>query len=113
MKKIFSKYFVVAVVAVAMGCISSCKDFDDEIYMSLYIGDGALKQDLADSIAKLRNEMKDSLAVARQERVDLMTKLRNHIADAELKHQELERLIQENATQMQLQSLSWKEKLQT
>ena len=97
MKKIFSKYFVVAVVAVAMGCISSCKDFDDEIYMSLNKGDAALKQDLADSIAKLRNEMKDSLAVARQERVDLMTKLRNHIADAELKHQELERLIQENA----------------
>lgn len=97
MKKIFSKYFVVAVVAVAMGCISSCKDFDDEIYMSLNKGDAALKQDLADSIAKLRNEMKDSLAVARQERVDLMTKLKNHIADAELKHQELERLIQENA----------------
>lgn len=97
MKKIFSKYFVVAVVAVAMGCISSCKDFDDEIYMSLNKGDAALKQDLADSIAKLRNEMKDSLAVARQERVGLMTKLKNHIADAELKHQELERLIQENA----------------
>lgn len=97
MKKIFSKYFVVAVVAVAMGCISSCKDFDDEIYMSLNKGDAALKQDLADSIAKLRNEMKDSLAVARQERVGLMTKLKNHIADAKLKHQELERLIQENA----------------
>lgn len=83
MKKIFSKYFVVAVVAVAMGCISSCKDFDDEMYMSLRGEDVGLQKNLADSIAKLRNEMKDSLAVARQERDDLRTELNNHITLAE------------------------------
>lgn len=83
MKKIFSKYFVVAVVAVAMGCISSCKDFDDEMYMSLRGEDVGLQKNLTDSIAKLRNEMKDSLAVARQERNDLRTDLNNHITLAE------------------------------
>ena len=87
MKKIFSKYFVVAVVAVAMGCISSCKDFDDEMYMSLRGEDVGLENkfatNLKDSIAKLRNEMKDSLAVARQERKALQADLDVHVAYAE------------------------------
>lgn len=79
MKKIFSKYFVVAVVAVAMGCISSCKDFDDEMYMSLRGEDVGLQKNLADSIAQLRKEMKDGLEVARQERDALREALNERI----------------------------------
>lgn len=79
MKKIFSKYFVVAVVAVAMGCISSCKDFDDEMYMSLRGEDVGLQKNLADSIAQLRKEMKDGLKVARQERDALREALNERI----------------------------------
>ncbi len=87
MKKIFSKYFVVAVVAVAMGCISSCKDFDDEMYMSLRGEDVGLENkfatNLKDSIAKLRTEMKDSLSVARQERKEIQDSLDRYILKAE------------------------------
>lgn len=87
MKKIFSKYFVVAVVAVAMGCISSCKDFDDEMYMSLRGEDVGLENkfatNLKDSIAKLRTEMKDSLSVARQERQEIQDSLDRYILKAE------------------------------
>ena len=83
MKKIFSKYFVVAVVAVAMGCISSCKDFDDEMYSELRGQDVALKTDLDEQIGILRQEMKDSVQKAREERNALQTELRNHIDFAE------------------------------
>ena len=79
MKKIFSKYFVVAVVAVAMGCISSCKDFDDEMYSELRGQDVALKTDLD----ALRQEMLAGLENARQEREALQTALNEHIAHAE------------------------------
>lgn len=86
MKKIFSKYFVVAVVAVAMGCISSCKDFEDEMYSELRGQDVALKKDLNEQIGKLRQEMKDSLQKARDEREALQSALDAHIADAEAKY---------------------------
>lgn len=86
MKKIFSKYFVVAVVAVAMGCISSCKDFEDEMYSELRGQDVALKKDLNEQIGKLRQEMKDSLQKARDEREALQDALDAHIADAEAKY---------------------------
>ena len=86
MKKIFSKYFVVAVVAVAMGCISSCKDFEDEMYSELRGQDVALKKDLNEQIGKLRQEMKDSLQKARDEREALQDALDAHIADAKAKY---------------------------
>lgn len=104
MKKIFSKYFVVAVVAVAMGCISSCKDFEDEMYSELRGQDVALKKDLDEQIGKLRQEMKDSLQKARDEREALQAALDDHIQKAEEKYQELKdaddqlkQLIQDNA----------------
>ena len=103
MKKIFSKYFVVAVVAVAMGCISSCKDFDDEMYSELRGQDVALKTDLD----ALRQEMLAGLENARQEREALQTALNEHIAHAEATYATkaelaaekaaLENLIQQNA----------------
>lgn len=86
MKKIFSKYFVVAVVAVAMGCISSCKDFEDEMYSELRGQDVALKKDLNEQIGKLRQEMKDSLQKARDEREALQDDLDAHIHDAAAKY---------------------------
>ena len=86
MKKIFSKYFVVAVVAVAMGCISSCKDFEDEMYSELKGQDVALKADLDAQIGKLRQEMKDSVQKAREEREALQQQLNAHIAYAEAKY---------------------------
>lgn len=104
MKKIFSKYFVVAVVAVAMGCISSCKDFDDEMYSELRGQDVALKTDLD----ALRQEMLAGLENARQEREALQTALNEYIAHAEATYATkaelaaekaaLENLIQQNAS---------------
>ncbi len=98
MKKIFSKYFVVAVVAVAMGCISSCKDFEDEMYSELKGQDVALKADLDAQIGKLRQEMKDSVQKAREEREALQTALNNHIAYAEATYATKAELAAEKAT---------------
>lgn len=85
-KKILSKYFVVAVVAVAMGCVSSCKDYEDEMYSELKGDDVALKQDLEGQISKLRNDLNDSLKNARAERDALTEKLNQYIQDAENKY---------------------------
>ena len=98
MKKIFSKYFVVAVVAVAMGCISSCKDFEDEMYSELKGQDVALKADLDAQIGKLRQEMKDSVQKAREEREALQQQLTAHIAYAEATYATKAELAAEKAT---------------
>lgn len=83
MKKIFSKYFVVAVVAVAMGCISSCKDFEDEMYSELKGQDVALKKDLAEQVRLLKQELQDSLQNTRDRHKFLQDSLGRYIEYAE------------------------------
>ncbi len=75
MKKNFSKYFMIAVVAVTMGFVSSCKDYEDEMVAEFRGEDVALKG----SINNLKSDLEKGLADAKAERDALEQKLTDEI----------------------------------
>ncbi|MBR4846010.1 MAG: hypothetical protein IKU98_06280, partial [Bacteroidaceae bacterium] len=82
MKKIFSKCFMAAAIVVAMGFVSSCKDYKDEM-MAEYRGqDASLKA----QIEELTQKHNQDLADAKDERDRIEGELNAHIADAEAKY---------------------------
>lgn len=82
MKKIFSKCFMAAAIVVAMGFVSSCKDYNDEM-MAEYRGqDASLKA----QIEELTQKHNQDLADAKDERDRIEGELNAHIADAEAKY---------------------------
>ncbi len=82
MKKIFSKFFMAAAIVVAMGFVSSCKDYNDEM-MAEYRGqDASLKA----QIEELTQKHNQDLAAAKDERDRIEDELNDHIADAEAKY---------------------------
>ena len=56
MKKNFSKYFMIAVVAVTMGFVSSCKDYNDEI-IAEYRGQDAKLESLINNLDQLLDDL--------------------------------------------------------
>ena len=82
MQKIFSKCFMAAAIVVAMGFVSSCKDYNDEM-MAEYRGqDASLKA----QIEELTQKHNQDLADAKDERDRIERELNAHIADAEAKY---------------------------
>lgn len=75
MKKNFSKYFMIAAVAVTMGFVSSCKDYEDEMVAEFRGEDVALKG----SIANLESDLEKGLADAKAEREALEQELTDEI----------------------------------
>lgn len=75
MKKNFSKYFMIAAVAVTMGCVSSCKDYEDEMVAEFRGEDVALQG----SIDNLESDLQKGLADAKAERDALEKKLTDEI----------------------------------
>lgn len=75
MKKNFSKYFMIAAVAVTMGCVSSCKDYEDEM-VAEFRGEDVVLQG---SIDNLESDLQKGLADAKAERDALEKKLTDEI----------------------------------
>ena len=82
MKKNFSKCFIAAAMLVAVGCISSCKDYNDEI-VSEYRGEDAKLQGQIDDLKKQHAE---DLEKAKEERDRIEGELNAHVAEAEAKY---------------------------
>ena len=84
MKKNFSKYFMIAAVAVTMGFVSSCKDYNDEI-IAEYRGQDAKLSQLLDELTQKHNEDIVAAQVAREEMKNALEKAIQDLKEEEIK----------------------------
>ena len=82
MKKIFGKCFMVAALVAAVGTVSSCKDYNDEMNTENRIQDANLKKQIEELLAKHNAD----IDAAKDERDRIEGELDQHIADAEAKY---------------------------
>lgn len=86
MKKIFGKCFMVAAMVAAVGTVSSCKDYNDEIIADYRGEDDELKKSLEEQIAQLKEQHEADIEAAKAERDRIEGELDAHVADAEAKY---------------------------
>lgn len=82
-KKFFDSFLAVAAIAVTVGMVSSCKDYDDEIYSDLH---GQIVDQNA-SLTELINTQIGNL------RTEMLEKLNTQKAECNAEHERLEKLL--------------------